>query len=386
MLGSSTERRRRKKDSDRDRDRDRDRERAESKDKERRRSTRKHRSSSKERDRDTSTRERPRAPQSSSSQSHSSSSRKMSVPIVPEMERRASTASPGASKTSLPYPTFSKAHSKEAVGSREEPVMPGVSLYTPDPTDLGHDKQGQHSGEKVDSYTAPGGAAPPSPPLTAADPDCGRSSSVRSTRRAAATATGESDATQRSPSDGLRTSTPKQSTSRSSLRQNTVIDEGSFISVETESTQPSTVLSDSQPKVIVVDSITLSPNGRPPGRSVSGTSQRTQSTTDSDATSVAPERKTTRQRPSYPLNRECSPLSAVDSSPRTPTPQEPNFPHHVTDRKETPMVEVFVSNDEFRPQSVQSTRTDAPPPPPPPPYRLPGTLTVCSQKPVSATF
>ncbi len=156
MLGSSTtDRRRRKKDSDRDRDRDR----PESKDKERHRSTRKHRPSSKERDRDTSTRERPRAPQSSSSQSHSSSSRKMSVPVVPEMERRNSNASPGASRISLPYPTFSKAHSKEAVGGKEEIAKPGISLYTPDPTDIGQGKQGESGGGKVDGQAGATGAA-----------------------------------------------------------------------------------------------------------------------------------------------------------------------------------------------------------------------------------
>lgn len=64
---------------------------------------------------------------------------------VPELERRASSTSPGASKTSLPYPSFSKAHSKEAVGSRDNVANPRLSYYTPDPTDL---EQGKKQSEE----------------------------------------------------------------------------------------------------------------------------------------------------------------------------------------------------------------------------------------------
>ena len=55
------------------------------------------------------------------------------------------------SKSSLPYPTFSKEHSKESVGSR-----PNLNIYTPPATDLNASKDKPQS--------AP--VAPPSPPLT----------------------------------------------------------------------------------------------------------------------------------------------------------------------------------------------------------------------------
>jgi hypothetical protein len=80
------------------------------------------------------------------------------------------TASENESKASIPYPTFSKAHSKEAVGSRDG-LRPTVNIFTPDPTDLEARK---------DQRPSPGaavGEAPPSPPLTHVDQPDGRSRS-----------------------------------------------------------------------------------------------------------------------------------------------------------------------------------------------------------------
>lgn len=92
--------------------------------------------------------------------------------VVPELSRRGSltaSASPAGSRTSLPYPTFSKAHSKESVARDLK-----VDICTPDPTDLGsHDGGGKKPGLKAN---ADGGGVreggknmgvtPPSPPLT----------------------------------------------------------------------------------------------------------------------------------------------------------------------------------------------------------------------------
>ncbi len=72
------------------------------------------------------------------------------------------TASGLESKTSIPYPTFSKAHSKEAVGTREG-LKPTLNIFTPDPTDLETSKD-----KRPSRYTAVG-EAPPSPPLTSVD-------------------------------------------------------------------------------------------------------------------------------------------------------------------------------------------------------------------------
>ena len=79
------------------------------------------------------------------------------------------------SKSSLPYPNFSKAHSKEAVGSREA-LRPSLNIFTPDPTDL------DESRDKRLSRAATVGEAPPSPPLTSVD-QSGRRSSTNSVRR-----------------------------------------------------------------------------------------------------------------------------------------------------------------------------------------------------------
>ena len=90
--------------------------------------------------------------------------RRASMP-VPELERRDSSASPLGSKTSLPYPSFSKEHSKEAVGSRDNVANPRLSYYTPDPTDLDKEK-GEGLGVGVQNAV---GVTPPSPPETTVD-------------------------------------------------------------------------------------------------------------------------------------------------------------------------------------------------------------------------
>ena len=139
---------------ERDRDRDRDPGAPKSKERPRRRSSRR-RSSTKDPEKPSATPER--------QSSHASLSTKhvASVPIA-ELDRSTSTASAPGSRTSLPYPSFSKAHSKEAVGSRENVVNPRLSYYTPDPTDLDQTKGGANEGAEPDSTRA----APPSPPLT----------------------------------------------------------------------------------------------------------------------------------------------------------------------------------------------------------------------------
>ncbi|KKY26443.1 putative 5-methylcytosine g t mismatch-specific dna [Phaeomoniella chlamydospora] len=71
-----------------------------------------------------------------------------------------------SSRTSLPYPSFSKAHSKEAVG-RKENIHPNVEILTPDPTDLAASRERV---ERInnDKPVNPR-VAPPSPPLSHSD-------------------------------------------------------------------------------------------------------------------------------------------------------------------------------------------------------------------------
>ena len=89
---------------------------------------------------------------------------------VPESEKRPTTDSPVASRSSLAYPSFSKAHSKEAVGSRENVVNNRASYYTPDPTDLDRGTDAGAEGNNNDTTNiAPPHRAPPSPPETTMD-------------------------------------------------------------------------------------------------------------------------------------------------------------------------------------------------------------------------
>ncbi|KAL4779044.1 hypothetical protein BJX76DRAFT_352128 [Aspergillus varians] len=95
--------------------------------------------------------------------------RRSSMPGL-DSASRSGTASFLESRTSLPYPTFSKAHSKEAVGK------PGVP--TPDPTDL--TEQNQDDDDKNDSRQRRPDSrnAPPSPPLTSVDQHSRKGSTV----------------------------------------------------------------------------------------------------------------------------------------------------------------------------------------------------------------
>ncbi|KAE8367902.1 hypothetical protein BDV27DRAFT_154523 [Aspergillus caelatus] len=154
-----------------DRDRDRDRERkvsssstVSSKTKSKPRSShgRSNRSSTKEHDRDAPT-GRSSTPTTTSSRQQ----RRSSMPGVDSASRPV-TASFLESRTSLPYPTFSKAHSRESV------VQP--DLPTPDPTDLTEEnKDGgkRHSQRRTDNHHAP-----PSPPLTSVDQNSRKGSTV----------------------------------------------------------------------------------------------------------------------------------------------------------------------------------------------------------------
>lgn len=95
--------------------------------------------------------------------------RRSSMPNISDSENKP-LANGHGSKTSLPYPSFSKAHSKESVGARDA-VRPALNLFTPDATDV------NASRTKLSiPKTAPPRNAPPSPPLTQVDQNTGRRS------------------------------------------------------------------------------------------------------------------------------------------------------------------------------------------------------------------
>ncbi|TVY18790.1 hypothetical protein LARI1_G005191 [Lachnellula arida] len=106
------------------------------------------------------------------SQKDRDSEKRSMADVVPELARTASA--PGAtSRGSLPYPSFNKAHSKEAVNSREDfklPTKAKPNPYTPDSTDLSSEeklrsKSAEHFRPSQGSNTQKDGR-PPSPPET----------------------------------------------------------------------------------------------------------------------------------------------------------------------------------------------------------------------------
>jgi hypothetical protein len=362
MFGRDSETRRRRKDTDRDSPKAKDKDRHKSS-----KSSRKTTSSSKDPERDPNRERSRRASSRSLSQSH----QKMSGASIPELERRSSSltaqnAAASSSRTSLPYPSFSKAHSREAVGSRESVNQTKPSPYTPDATDIGNDPNQRSMGSE--KRTSP--AAPPSPPLTADESELRRSSSRNDANRSKEKE--DASSSRRSNDSGSRLSAEaKESRSRSSLRESTVADGASEVTKGTEYTKAETGVETQKtaPEGLRV----LSPDVRPPGRTASAGSYKNSAImTDSDATSIAPDRKAARSKPP-PLisNNEHSPLSAVDSSPRTPTSKDVRFPSMKQDGDDSSMIEIFA--DDGKSPSVVSAfpaagpAGQAPPPPPPPP-------------------
>jgi hypothetical protein len=88
---------------------------------------------------------------------------------MPGLDSRSGTASFLESRNSLPYPNFSKAHSKEDVRK--------TNIPTPDPTDLTEfDEDGKTNG--TSHHRTGNHHAPPSPPLTGLDHESSRKGSV----------------------------------------------------------------------------------------------------------------------------------------------------------------------------------------------------------------
>ncbi|KAL8834005.1 MAG: hypothetical protein Q9170_003979, partial [Blastenia crenularia] len=358
-------------DRDRERNRDRDADATRPKDKTRHKSTRSIRKSS---FKDTGS--SPTRPERSATITSPPANRKPSFP-KPELERRSSSnpSTPSASKTSLPYPSFSKAHSKEAVGSREDVISKRQSYYTPDPTDL---DKGRDDGNEKAAPVNPG-AAPPSPPLTT-DPvppsRFERDTSPRNVRtpprkterkksdlqKAAeelkrrlgrgGSIIGERDEKIRSPSSG----------SRRVHRDMRKDDEGSALSARRS--KPGTP-SKSRPRAVTVEdsestsSLRKSISPRP---SILEMAEGvTESTTDSDATSIAPNQPST-QQPAPQANTN-SLLS--NESPNTPALVDAQ----AAGRTKTPATDV---NGTGRFGSVEDSPMPPPPPPPPAvPFQMP---------------
>ena len=372
----------------RDRDRDRDADTPKSRDKQRHRSSRPSRkSSSKDPDKVS------RTPERRSSHASLSVKRTASMPI-PETDQRDTSKSPHGSRSTLPYPSFSKAHSKEAVGSREDVGTKRMSYYTPDPTDLA--KTPTESDEANKPSTA---GAPPSPPLTMMEqtPDEDHkvsTSSVAKEDQARATSSIVREDRNKSSSNRVKVvksvreerkmtdlqknadeikrrlqgksslTSERKSDSRSphsrSRNSQTEKREEARSSYPAANSKPGTPSKLKPPPVSVEDAVSSTTAAKTPSLVCSSTTETetaTESIIDSDATSIAPNQPQFLQPSISPRDNLSSPTTDTDS-PKIPTLSEPNFP---SSRKEIP----FVNGEHGIPGPFDDS--PAPPPPPPPP-------------------
>ena len=316
-----------------------------------------------------------RASDSDSDSSTPRGSRKVRM-VVPEMDRRKPsnpTAAPTAAATTpeqrpenLPYPSFSKAHSREAVGSRES--FKTTDPFTPDPTDL---SKGRSSTTSAPSKTAPKTFAtdrtPPTAPMAEEEPGLARTKSGGSMKNAADNARKDLHAGRRSADSRDHYGEQKSfSASMSSLRQ---AEEGSKDPPRSSPlARPASAnhmrhKSGPEPKRPSNMSGSPSPQSKPRKDT---TSRKNLTTINTEA---APDRKQDRKPPTL-IDNEGSSLSDNDSL-RTPRGHDP-IPRTPSSRgrKADSPIEILHPNDgpdTGREISAEPTPGGAPPPPPPPP-------------------
>ncbi|KAJ5449971.1 uncharacterized protein N7458_006420 [Penicillium daleae] len=283
---------------------------------------------------------------STSSTSHSAAPRRSSMPGL-DAASRAGTASFLESRSSLPYPSFSKAHSKEDVRHRDIP--------TPDPTDLTAPKENGPSHNHTENHHAP-----PSPPLTGLDQESSQKGSTvgkqddkeaekpkakkasikirTEVNRSSSSLRSKRDDSSKS-SKTARADTPKSKSSRSDKEAS---------SPRTSHKPPKTKLSDEKKLPKRSSRSTMSPS-QSTVRDVG-----TESANGSDATSIAPNQQYTAPR-----------------KPMTPPTKPPsrNQTRSAVSHRHTPSDD---SIDYGRP--VMPGQGFGAPPPPPPPPQVPITI------------
>ncbi|KAI8951568.1 hypothetical protein F4801DRAFT_578325 [Xylaria longipes] len=261
--------------------------------------------------------------------------------LIPELR-----TSITGSRVSLPYPTFSKAHSKEAVHSRDDLGASGhqAEPLTPDPTDLGSEDR-QQSKSTDDSKERENSShkddRPPSPPETDLSSEKKRRSKTSSSKL-------RPDSSERpgSRTSGIsRTSSRHEDKSKLSTRSKT--------SSQATYVKPTTLRP--PPGVQIMDEI------------ASNLSDDKTAGAQSSTTSVAPKRSASTKSSRMPsLEADDSPESVQDSSPKTPTAttQFPPPPAFAYENHSSGSTFTYAKG---RPTPVATPATDFGPPPPPPP-------------------
>ncbi|KAI0503008.1 hypothetical protein F5B22DRAFT_577968 [Xylaria bambusicola] len=260
--------------------------------------------------------------------------------LVPELTR----TSVAGSRVSLPYPTFSKAHSKEAVHSRDDlgATNHQADPLTPDPTDLGseHRRRSKSPGRSIDEEKpSRKDDRPPSPPETDLASEKKRRSKTSSSRL-------RSDGSERPRS---RLSGVSRSSSRHEDRSKLSRSKSSSHAYGKSSTLKP------PPSIQIMD------------ETASGLSDGRTAGAQSSTTSVPPKRSVSTKSTRMPsLDADDSPESVQDSSPKTPTATA-QFPSPQVFPDESHNPRSNYSDEKDRPTPVATPATDFGPPPPPPP-------------------
>lgn len=274
---------------------------------------------------------------------------------------RPATASFLESRTSLPYPTFSKEHSKEALG---KPNIP-----TPDPTDL-TESRGKRSGspvkqtENVNGHRTQNHHAPPSPPLTGVEPYPSRKTSKAGEKNGKVTEEKQKDGKTKLK---IRADSPKSSSSVR-VRKDAGTKAGTSKTGRPDTPTKARLQKDTDS--LLRSTSNKSPKQKPatevhlPRRSASDATMSparsaitvgdgaSESANDSDATSIAPNQHQTYQKPMTPPQNPPSRTQMRSSMSMRGLALDPS--------------PVDVALDQG-PLSTPHAGFAAPPPPPPPP-------------------
>jgi len=299
--------------------------------------------------------------------------RRASIPVS-DSDRKATSNFPLNGKTNLPYPSFSKAHSKEAVGSRDNVVKQRLSYYTPDPTDLDQTKKPSEAAAMQDPIVM----APPTPPETTVDEKAKtekpRIDTVRVERRRTDLQKAADDLKRRLGMDArIKSEVGKDRESHLSKPRTghraSSGEEGKppLSAKNSRSGTPSKPGTPSKlkPKPVTVEDAAPSSSFRKiPSfvQSAGAKSEKTaNSNTDSEATSVARNQSTTQA----PKDSRAAAAPDFDDDPPTPTVSEPQYP---PSRKQTP---AHLFNGTPSNAGVFNESPMPPPPPPPPDVVIP---------------
>ncbi|ORY60637.1 uncharacterized protein BCR38DRAFT_349350 [Pseudomassariella vexata] len=276
--------------------------------------------------------------------------------LVPELSRTTS------SRVSLPYPSFSKAHSKESVTISREDISSTSAAqradpWTPETTDLSSradkhpsrssDNRGDGSGVESRGASNQNDERPPSPPVRR--PPSPPETDLSAERRRSRTSTSH-NRDRESPAPDSRPRSRASGISRSDSRN----DDKSKLSTKSKASSQATFVKATAFKM-------------PAGVQITAGAR-------SAATSVLPRRSASgkKGRTPSPIDIDDSPESVQDSSPKTPTvtPQFPP-PHVFPEEKRFSAPHIrYDDNDRPTPAATPMTDFGPPPPPPPPPPTL----------------